>query len=126
MTIPRQGIDYLSMKIGRAYKHLKEFDSLVVAHCKRPDAYTITEHEDTVNGRYVIRCQYALIDGAVILSLADLVYSLRSGLDQLAWQWPTPLHRNASQPAVRHLEETENQREVPDVGRVRNHADPDQ
>ena len=94
MTIPGQGIDYLSMKIGRAYKHLKEFDSLVVAHA-RSDPYTITKHDDVVNDRHVIRCEFALIDGDVVLSLADFVYTLRSGLDQLAWQLsllgnPTP------------------------------------
>ena len=102
MTIPGQGIDYLSMKVGRAHKHLKphrsaRFDSLVVAHA-RSDPYTITKHDDVVNDRYVIRCEFALIDGDVVLSLADFVYALRSGLDQLAWQLslinnPTPSHK---------------------------------
>ena len=62
MAVPGQGIDYFSMKIGRAYKHIKEFNSLVVAHCTRPDPYTVTKQDDVVNRRFI------------------------SGLDQLAWQ----------------------------------------
>lgn len=74
------------MKIGRAYKHLQEFDALVVKHCTRPDPYTVTQQDDTVNGRFIVRIDFALIDGFIPLSLSDAVYCLRSGLDQLAWQ----------------------------------------
>lgn len=81
-----QGKDYLRMKIGRAYKHLLEFDSLVVAHCTQTAPYIVTEHDDVENDRYTLRCRFAPIDGDVVLSLADAVYALRSGLDQLAWQ----------------------------------------
>lgn len=92
--MPGQGFDYLGMKIGRAYKHLKEFDSLVVDYCGS-QPYTVTKQDDVVHGRHIVRCEFGLIDSDLPLSLADAVYALRSGLDQLAWQLsllgnPTP------------------------------------
>lgn len=74
------------MKIGRAYKHVIEFDSLVVAHCKRTDLFTATGREDIKNGRLIVRVEFAKLEGDILLSLGDFVYNLRSGLDQLAWQ----------------------------------------
>ena len=74
------------MKIGRAYKHVLEFDSLVVAHCKRTDLFTATGRDDIKNGRYIVRVEFAKPEGDILLSLGDFVYNLRSGLDQLAWQ----------------------------------------
>jgi hypothetical protein len=84
MGISAQGAEHLTMKIGRAYKHAKEFDALVVAHCTRKDLFTATGREE--NGRYIVRVEYAPQDGDITLSLADFAYNLRSGLDQLAWQ----------------------------------------
>jgi hypothetical protein len=72
------------MKIGRAYKHLQEFDSLVVKHCRDP--YSITQRDDLANERYIVRWEFKVLDADIYLSLSDLVYSSRSGLDQLAWQ----------------------------------------
>ena len=72
------GLDHLHMKIGRAEKHLREFDGLVVDHARRPDPYSITEKDDTDSGRYIIRVEYSLIDGDVPLSLGDFVYNLKS------------------------------------------------
>ncbi len=86
MGISPQGAEHLTMKIGRAYKHVKEFDSLVVAHCTRSDLFNATARDDVQNGRYIVRVEYALQDGDIALSLGDFVYNLRSGLDQLAWQ----------------------------------------
>jgi hypothetical protein len=86
MGISPQGAEHLRMKIGRAYKHVKEFDSLVVAHCMRSDLFNATARDDVQNGRYIVRVEYALQDGDIALSLGDFVYNLRSGLDQLAWQ----------------------------------------
>jgi hypothetical protein len=80
------GLGNLESKIGRAYKHLKEFDSLIVEHCRSSDAYSITKHDDLVNQRHIIRCEFNHIPGDIHLSLADAIYCLRSGLDQLAWQ----------------------------------------
>ena len=74
------------MKIGRAYKHAMEFDSLIVAHCKRTDLFTATPLEDLKNGRLIVRVEFAKLEGDIHLSLGDFVYNLRSGLDQLAWQ----------------------------------------
>lgn len=84
MGISAQGAEHLTNKIGRAYKHAKEFDALFVAHCRRNDLFTATTREE--NGRYVVRVEYAPQDGDINLSLADFAYNLRSGLDQLAWQ----------------------------------------
>jgi hypothetical protein len=84
MAISAQGAEHLMMKIGRAYRHVKEFDALVVAHCSRKDLYTATGREE--DGRYIVRVEYALQEGNITLSLGDFVYNLRSGLDQLTWQ----------------------------------------
>jgi hypothetical protein len=86
MGVSPQGAEHLTMKIGRAHKHVKEFDSLVVAHCTRSDLFNATARDDVQNGRYIVRVEYALQDGDIALSLGDFVYNLRSGLDQLAWQ----------------------------------------
>jgi hypothetical protein len=77
--------DGFGIKIGRAYKHLQEFDSLVVKYC-RSDPFNITKHDDLVNQRHVVRCEFGILDADIHLNLADLVYSLRSALDQLAWR----------------------------------------
>lgn len=81
MGISAQGAEHLAMKIGRAYKHIMEFDSLVVAHCKRTDLFTATGYDDTKNDRFIVR---------ILISPnsreGDFVYNLLSGLDQLAWQ----------------------------------------
>jgi hypothetical protein len=79
------GLGNLKAKIGRAYKHVQEFDSLVVKYC-RSNPYTITEHDDLVNQRHVVRCEFNHIPADIHLSLSDMIYCLRSGLDQLAWQ----------------------------------------
>jgi len=77
--------DNLRAKIGWAYKHLKEFDSLVVEYC-RSEPYTVMKHDDLVNQCHIVRCEFHLIKMDIMLSLSDAVYALRSGLDQLAWQ----------------------------------------
>ena len=92
MRISAQGAEHLTMKIGRAYKHVREFDSLVVAHCTRSDLFTATGRNDIKNGRFIVRVEYAVLVGDILLSLGDFVYNLRSGLDQLAWQ-TVPLWR---------------------------------
>jgi hypothetical protein len=86
MGISAQGAEHLSMKIGRANKHVREFDSLVVAHCTRPDLFTTTGRDDIKNGRYIVRVEYTPFAGDILLSLGDFACNLRSGLDQLAWQ----------------------------------------
>ena len=85
MAAAGQGFYNLRMKIGRAYKHIQEFDSLYVKFC-RSNPYTITEHDDLVNDRHIVRCEFGMVDADISLSLSDFVYALRSGLDQLAWQ----------------------------------------
>ncbi len=76
--------DYLRFKIGRAYKHLKEFDAAYVKFCGS-NPYTITKQDDLVNQRHIVRCDFHPVDFDIVLALSDAVYSLRSGLDQLAW-----------------------------------------
>lgn len=39
-----------------------------------------------INQRHIVRCEFKELDADIHLSLADAIYSLRSGLDQLAWQ----------------------------------------
>lgn len=79
-----QGRDHLAMKIGRAERHLREFDGLVVKYCTSPNPYEAQSR--TENGRYVVTLTPRPFEGDVPLSLADMAYALRSGLDQLAWQ----------------------------------------
>jgi hypothetical protein len=79
------GLGNLETKICRAYKHLQEFDSLVVKFC-RSNPFTITEEDDLVHERHIRRCEFDPIEADIYLCLADVVYNLRSGLDQLAWQ----------------------------------------
>jgi hypothetical protein len=50
MGISAQGAEHLTMNIGRAYMHVREFDSLVVAHCTRSDLFTATGRNDIKNG----------------------------------------------------------------------------
>ena len=57
------------MKIGRAHKHIQEFDSLVVAHCKRTDLFTTTGREDIKNRRIIVRIEFARLEGDILLSL---------------------------------------------------------
>lgn len=45
MGISPQGAEHLTMKICRAYKHVKEFDALVVAHCTRSDLFNATARD---------------------------------------------------------------------------------
>jgi len=79
------GLSNLEAKIGRAYKHVQEFDSIIVQFC-RSNPYTVSQEDDLVNQRHIRRCVIRAIAADVYLSLADMIYSLRSGLDQLAWQ----------------------------------------
>jgi hypothetical protein len=72
------------MKIGRAETHLKAFDNLVVEYCTS-NPYEAQSRDDVANDRYVVTLTPRLIKGEVALTLADFVYALRSGLDQLAW-----------------------------------------
>lgn len=74
-------IDTLRMKIGRAETHLRAFDDLVVKYVTSGYDGAIRVDRD----RYVVRLTPKLIPGEVVLTLADFVYALRSGLDQLCW-----------------------------------------
>jgi hypothetical protein len=79
------GFDNLIAKIGWAYKHIQEFDHLAVEYC-RSSAYAVTRYDDLVGQRHVIRCESLPVKVDIMLALSDVMYSLRSGLDQLAWQ----------------------------------------
>ncbi len=71
------------MKIGRAERHFREFDALIVDYCTS-NAYDRQDREE--GGRYFVTLTPRPFAGDIPLSLADGVYALRSGLDQLAWQ----------------------------------------
>src|ERR1019366_1803090 len=94
--IGTNGFDNLRAKIGWAYQHIKRFDLLYVEFC-RQKAYTLTEQDDPVNGRHVRRCKFTPIPADIMLSLSDFAYSLRSGLDQIAWQLRSEEHTSELQ-----------------------------
>lgn len=83
--VHENAFDYLRGKIGWAYYHLQRFDSMAVDYCRRK-AYTITQQDDLVNGFHIRRCEFEPVPLDISHSLSDVVYALRSGLDQLAWQ----------------------------------------
>jgi hypothetical protein len=83
--VVENGFDNLRSKIGWAYEHLKRFDSLVVEYC-RSHPYALTQEDDPVNECHIRRCEFLPVKSDISLTLADVIYSLRSGLDQLAWQ----------------------------------------
>ena len=78
------GFDYLRGKIGWAYVHLQRFDSMAANYC-RQKACT-TQQDDFANGFHIRRCEFQPVPLDISHCLSDVVYALRSGLDQLAWQ----------------------------------------
>lgn len=79
------GFDYFRGKIGWAYLHLQRFDSMAVEH-SRKKPYRIAQQDDLVNRLHIRRCEFEPVPLDISHSLSDVVYALRSGLDQLAWQ----------------------------------------
>jgi hypothetical protein len=70
VEIPSGGLGNLKIKAGRAYKHFKELDSLVVKY-SQSCPYTISRRDDLLNQRHIIRCEFDPIDAGINLSLAD-------------------------------------------------------
>jgi hypothetical protein len=89
------GFDYLRHKIYWAYEHLKKFDSDVAAFCQSA-RYTVTRRDDLVNRQHIVRCEFPAVPLDFSMALSDVVYALRSGLDQLAWQLALLGTRNPS------------------------------
>jgi len=68
-----QGKDHLHMKIGRAEKHFREFDALIVGY-STSNPYQRQDREE--NGQYIVTLTPRPFDGDIPLSLADGVYAL--------------------------------------------------
>ena len=83
--IASNGFDSLRLKIGWASKRLHEFDAMYVDHC-RHNGYTISQRDDSVEGRHVRALEMNPVPIDISLMLSDAFYAIRSGLDHLAWQ----------------------------------------
>ncbi len=73
------------MKTDRALEHLnslnREVDTFV-----NDNPHTFKGKDDLKNARYVHRIEYKAFPPILGMLLGEFIYSLRSGLDQLAWQ----------------------------------------
>ena len=78
------GAAYLILKAERAQVHLDALNRELDLFLKEP--YTITRKDDVQNGRHVRRTQLKPNDPVIAMLLGEFLYSLRSGLDQMAWQ----------------------------------------
>jgi hypothetical protein len=78
------GIEYLEMKTHRAEEQLDELDRRIGEFVK--DAYTITRKDYSQKERHVVRLELKPMPYQIAMLVGEFAYSLRSGLDQLAWQ----------------------------------------
>jgi hypothetical protein len=49
MGISAQGAEHLTMKIGRAYKHAREFDSFLATDARRVEGYRAEDGMETLS-----------------------------------------------------------------------------
>jgi hypothetical protein len=85
-------LTYLVMKTDRAKVHLDALDRELDLFAKEP--YTVIAKEDADNSRYILRYQLKLMDPILGMLLGEFLYSIRSGLDQMAWQMATASARS--------------------------------
>jgi len=78
------GILYLKIKSDRAGAQLKELDARLADFVKSKP-YTVSRYDDIQNLRHIIRIEIKVPEILGMLA-GEFAYSLRSGLDQLAWQ----------------------------------------
>jgi hypothetical protein len=81
-------LTYLVMKTERAKVHLDALNRELDLFAKEP--YTVARREDAQNSRYILRYQLRLMDPILGMLLGEFLYSIRSGLDQMAWQMAIP------------------------------------
>ncbi|HEY5176934.1 MAG TPA: hypothetical protein VII95_15355 [Terriglobales bacterium] len=76
------------MKTERAKVHLDSLNRELALFAKEP--YTVVTREDAKNSRYIRRTQLKSINPIMGMLLGEFLYCLRSGLDQLAWNFALP------------------------------------
>lgn len=72
------------MKTDRAKEYLDELDRCVPEFVENP--FSITRKDYDKKHRHVIRCEFKPVPTQIAMLAGEFAYSLRSGLDQLAWQ----------------------------------------
>ena len=73
------------LKVERAKEHLDVLDvKLVEFQDLKP--FRVTTYENTEHTHYVISSQIPIIDPKLAVLAGDVIYSLRSALDHIAWQ----------------------------------------
>jgi hypothetical protein len=77
-------LTYLQLKTARAERHLDEIEH-ELSKVFKPEPYAITRQDYPKKFIHVIRVQSKGIPIEVPLLIGEFIYSLRSGLDQLAW-----------------------------------------
>lgn len=80
-----KGAAYLVLKAERAKTHLDALNRELDLFLKEP--YTITRKDDLQNGRHIRRQQMKPGNTILVMLLGEFLYSLRCGLDQMAWQF---------------------------------------
>jgi hypothetical protein len=78
------GLTYTQMKLGRAKEHLDALNLEVAKFLQNP--YTVTQQDDIEKSEHVLRIEQNVTPDKVGVLVGEFAYSLRSGLDQLAWQ----------------------------------------
>jgi hypothetical protein len=84
-------LTYLTMKTDRAKVHLDALNRELDFFAEEP--YTVITKEDIENSRYIRRYELKLMDPILGMLLGEFLYSVRSGLDQMAWQMAIPAAR---------------------------------
>jgi hypothetical protein len=82
---PIPGIAYLKIKTDRAKVQLDELNRQI-AHFIESDPYSIAGKDDIENSIHIVRLDPRDFPEIIGLLAGEFAYSLRSGLDQLAWQ----------------------------------------
>jgi len=80
----RVGLAHTQMKIGWAYKRLDELKGEVEKF--RKDAYARTTKDNAERDRHYVCVEQKLTPEPVGMLIGEFAYSLRSSLDNLAWQ----------------------------------------
>lgn len=79
------GLQYPKMKSVRAGVHLKELEA-EVRHFLEADPYLVTRKDNVKKHWHIISVEIKPCRDMIPLLMGEFAYSLRSALDQLAWQ----------------------------------------
>lgn len=80
---------YVEMKTERAQVHLDALNRELRPLFDEP--HTVVTREDAEKSRYIRRTYCKTVPNVAAMLLGEFLYSLRSGLDQLAWQLALPV-----------------------------------